>query len=92
MLGKTNETNGTHGTNRTLIFKLIFLCKPIMLTRMRPAISEGLCENCGECIDTCPYDVFGDLEGVVAVVNPQECIECTACIDTCPQKAISMDN
>lgn len=59
---------------------------------MRPAISEDLCENCGECIDICPYDVFGDLEGMVAVVNPQECIECTACIETCPQKAISMDN
>jgi NAD-dependent dihydropyrimidine dehydrogenase PreA subunit len=32
------------------------------------------------------------LEGVVAVVNPQECIECTACIESCRQKAISMDN
>jgi NAD-dependent dihydropyrimidine dehydrogenase PreA subunit len=71
---------------------LIFFRKPIMLTPMRPAISEDLCENCGECIDTCPYDVFGDLEGVVAVVNPQECIECTACIESCRQKAISMDN
>jgi NAD-dependent dihydropyrimidine dehydrogenase PreA subunit len=71
---------------------LIFSPKPIMLTPMRPAISQDLCENCGECIDICPYDVFGDLEGFVSVINPEECIECTACIDTCPQKAISMDN
>ncbi len=63
-----------------------------MLTPVRPSIIDELCENCGECIDTCPYDVFGSLEGVVAVLNPQDCIECTACIEACPRQAISMEN
>ena len=63
-----------------------------MLRPVRPSISDELCENCGECIDTCPYDVFGSLEGVVAVLNPQDCIECTACVEACPEQAISMDN
>ena len=71
---------------------MIFFDKPFMLSPMRPAISNERCENCGECIDTCPYDVFGELEGLVSVVNPQDCIECTACVDSCPQEAISMDN
>ncbi|MGD0230621.1 MAG: 4Fe-4S binding protein [Syntrophorhabdales bacterium] len=57
---------------------------------MRPYISEELCKKCGECVDTCPYEVFIDSAGEVIVANPEDCIECTACVDSCPERAISM--
>jgi NAD-dependent dihydropyrimidine dehydrogenase PreA subunit len=57
---------------------------------MRPHISEELCEKCGECVDTCPYEVFAELDCAVVVASPEDCIECTACVDSCPHQAISM--
>ncbi len=59
---------------------------------MRPYISDDLCEQCGECVTICPYEVFGEEEGRVKVVIPEECIECTDCIRSCPHKAIRMDD
>jgi adenylylsulfate reductase, subunit B len=61
-----------------------------MITTMRPYISETLCKKCGECVDTCPYEVFEDEDGTVIVAAPEDCIECTACVDSCPAGAISM--
>jgi len=61
-----------------------------MITGMRPYISGELCERCGECVDTCPYEVFREEEDTVVVATPEDCIECTACVDSCPHEAISM--
>jgi adenylylsulfate reductase subunit B len=63
-----------------------------MITGMRPYISDELCKKCGECIDTCPYEVFRDREGAVVVAAPEDCIECTACVELCPHEAIAMDD
>ena len=57
---------------------------------MRPYISEDRCEKCKECIDTCPYEVFEDLDGKIVIARPEDCIECTACVESCPHHAISM--
>jgi NAD-dependent dihydropyrimidine dehydrogenase PreA subunit len=57
---------------------------------MRPYISEELCNRCGECIETCPYEVFTEEDGLVIVATPEDCIECTACVDVCPRSAIKM--
>lgn len=62
----------------------------IIISTMRPYISEGLCKKCKECVDTCPYEVFADLEGDVVVENAEDCIECTVCVESCPEHAISM--
>ncbi|MBA4416294.1 MAG: ferredoxin [Syntrophus sp. (in: bacteria)] len=59
---------------------------------MRPYISKKLCENCKECIDICPYEVFACKEGDVIVHAPEDCIECTSCVEMCPNKAIYMDD
>jgi adenylylsulfate reductase subunit B len=61
-----------------------------MITGMRPYISDELCQKCGECIDTCPYEVFRDQDGAVVVAAPEDCIECTACVESCPHEAIAM--
>lgn len=57
---------------------------------MRPYISEERCEQCKECVDACPYEVFADLSGTIVIARPEDCIECTACIESCPHHAISM--
>jgi NAD-dependent dihydropyrimidine dehydrogenase PreA subunit len=61
-----------------------------MITTMQPHISETLCEKCGECVDTCPYEVFSDENGRPVVATPEDCVECAACVETCPHGAISM--
>jgi NAD-dependent dihydropyrimidine dehydrogenase PreA subunit len=68
----------------------IFLRNHLSLTGMRPYIAEELCNRCGECVDTCPYEVFGEEADRVVVAVPEDCIECTSCLDSCLAKAISM--
>ncbi|HNQ62931.1 MAG TPA: 4Fe-4S binding protein [Syntrophorhabdaceae bacterium] len=59
---------------------------------MRPYIKVQRCDGCGECIDTCPYDVFSLEKGKIIVMNPEDCIECLSCIEQCAEKAIYMDD
>jgi 2-oxoglutarate ferredoxin oxidoreductase subunit delta len=68
----------------------IFHRNYLIITQMRPYIAEKLCDKCGECVETCPYEVFRDEDGTVVVATPEDCIECTACVDSCPAEAISM--
>jgi NAD-dependent dihydropyrimidine dehydrogenase PreA subunit len=70
--------------------KLIFFGKPSIVTWVQPAISKNICENCKECVEMCPYDVFEDDGDEVRVAHPEECIECLACVDSCRSRAISM--
>lgn len=59
---------------------------------MRPCISDELCEKCGECIDLCPYDVFGAEANGIVVAYPEDCIECAACVENCMYNAIKMSD
>lgn len=61
-----------------------------MITKMRPYISNKLCEKCGDCIDLCPYDVFEAEANGIIVAHPEDCIECTACVENCLHNAIIM--
>jgi NAD-dependent dihydropyrimidine dehydrogenase PreA subunit len=49
---------------------------------------EGL--DCGECIDTCPLEIFQFEDDKVTIVHPDECIICEACVDVCPNQCISV--
>ena len=58
---------------------------------MKPHIEKRLCDNCGECAEICPYEVFSfDENGDVTVVVPEDCVECTACVEQCKKKAMHM--
>ncbi|MDR2874177.1 MAG: 4Fe-4S binding protein [Methanobrevibacter sp.] len=47
-------------------------------------------EACGECIDTCPLEIFKPYGDKIVIEHPDECIICEACVDICPNQCISV--
>lgn len=57
-----------------------------------PRIDTDKCVGCGECLDTCPNNVFvmNEQTGKVEVANPDNCVVlCDKCAGFCAQEAIS---
>jgi NAD-dependent dihydropyrimidine dehydrogenase PreA subunit len=57
---------------------------------MYPKINREKCINCKICIEICPYEVFHEESGKVAVKRPEDCIECGECIRNCENNAIKL--
>ena len=55
-----------------------------------PQINRVLCTGCGSCIEACPTEALGEVEGKAAVVQPQACTYCAVCEDICPTSAIGL--
>lgn len=55
-------------------------------------IDKEKCTGCGECVDTCPADVFEMKEGKATVKNEEACIACRACESVCPVEAIKVED
>ena len=53
-------------------------------------IIEDKCVGCGNCVATCPVDVFrmDTALGKAVVCYPQDCGCCAACLYDCPVQAI----
>jgi NAD-dependent dihydropyrimidine dehydrogenase PreA subunit len=49
------------------------------------------CEGCGECVDTCPGEVFEMQDDKPVVINEEECMECESCVEVCEQDAITLE-
>jgi NAD-dependent dihydropyrimidine dehydrogenase PreA subunit len=53
------------------------------------------CEGDGDCVDTCPTEVFAlvDIGGEkkAKAVAPEECIGCDSCVAVCPTEAITVE-
>jgi ferredoxin len=43
-----------------------------------------LCDQCGECADSCPEDAI-QLQDGVFMVDPDACTGCMICVDVCPR-------
>jgi NAD-dependent dihydropyrimidine dehydrogenase PreA subunit len=57
-----------------------------------PRVDADKCVGCGECLETCPNNVFvmNEQTGKVEVANPDNCVVlCDKCAGFCPQEAIS---
>jgi NAD-dependent dihydropyrimidine dehydrogenase PreA subunit len=55
-----------------------------------PKIDEEKCDQCAECLDICPTDVFEPDGEVMHVANPADCIGCESCIAVCAGEAITL--
>ncbi|MGB9937548.1 MAG: 4Fe-4S binding protein [Methanobacterium sp.] len=60
-----------------------------MVKRDRIEFSPALCNECGDCIDVCPYDMLTLEEGAKMPIKGY-CVLCDKCIDFCPNKALEM--
>ena len=57
-----------------------------------PTIDSDRCIGCGECLNTCPNNVFvlNEAENKMTVANPLNCVVlCDKCAGFCPEEAIT---
>ena len=54
-------------------------------------INKEKCSGCGECLSSCPGDVYELRESKAVIENPEECHGCSTCEDVCPEKAIAIE-
>jgi thioredoxin reductase (NADPH) len=57
---------------------------------LHPKIDISACIGCGSCVDVCPENVLGLVEGRAAIVNGVRCIGHALCAEVCPVGAITM--
>lgn len=58
----------------------------------RPVVDYDKCEGCGQCVDTCPAEVFEMQDDKPVVVNEDECLECESCVEVCEHDAITLED
>ncbi|NNG01930.1 MAG: 4Fe-4S dicluster domain-containing protein [Desulfobacteraceae bacterium] len=47
------------------------------------------CAGHGDCVDTCPSEVYELTDNKSVPVNIDACIQCCACVEACPEEAIA---
>jgi NAD-dependent dihydropyrimidine dehydrogenase PreA subunit len=55
-----------------------------------PVIDSTRCNGAMLCVEACPTDAIGVVDGKCFLVAPERCEYCRACEDVCPQDAISL--
>ena len=53
-------------------------------------VDKGKFDGKGECVDTCPANVFEIQDGKSEPVNMDECLGCESCVEVCPAGAITV--
>ncbi len=54
-------------------------------------IDYDMCENSQVCEAVCPVEVFAVDQGIVRVINANECVVCMKCVESCCSGAIAID-
>ena len=54
-------------------------------------IDRHKCTDCGECMESCPGDVYEEVDGKIIAVNQEECHGCHTCEAVCPEDACSVE-
>jgi NAD-dependent dihydropyrimidine dehydrogenase PreA subunit len=72
-----------------------YLGIPRDLIPWSPTIDADRCIGCGECLNTCPNNVFVMSPGAnkMTVANPANCVVlCDKCAGFCPEEAVEFPN
>jgi len=54
-------------------------------------IEDEKCTGCGECVDSCPGEVYELKDGKVVPVNIEECHGCHTCEAVCDEDACHIE-
>lgn len=56
-----------------------------------PKIKIGdKCNNCGECVNACPKNIYKIESRKLQIQNIEDCHLCEACVDICPKNALDV--
>jgi ferredoxin len=55
-----------------------------------PRIVAALCTGCGRCVEICPTQALGQVNGKAMLICPDRCTYCALCEDLCPENAIAL--
>ena len=55
-----------------------------------PSIDNSKCNNCNECVKSCPTNAISIKKG--PTIDLGKCLFCTDCVNACTSKAISFSN
>lgn len=55
-----------------------------------PRIVAALCSGCGRCVEICPTQALGQVNGKAVLICPDRCTYCALCEDLCPDSAIAL--
>lgn len=57
---------------------------------LHPHIDLNNCIGCGSCVNVCPENVLGIVNGRAAIINGLKCVGHALCADVCPVQAITL--
>jgi thioredoxin reductase/ferredoxin len=57
---------------------------------LHPVVDAELCISSGACVDACPEDVLGQVDGKTHLIQPGSCIGHGLCQSSCPTDAITL--
>ncbi|MBT7086997.1 MAG: 4Fe-4S binding protein [Desulfobacterales bacterium] len=62
-------------------------------SRFCAEIDEGICSECGICVETCAFDALciNDDGSSIPFVDKEKCLGCGVCAVRCPDEAISLN-
>jgi len=55
------------------------------------SVKEEQCNGCGDCVDSCPGEVYSLRNNKATVVNAEECHGCHTCEAVCEQEACKVE-
>ena len=60
-----------------------------LIGALRPKIGDGVCTQCGACVETCRERAIVLEEGTgIPSIDPQKCLSCGQCIRVCPSAVL----